>query len=289
MRSEDMTPVRRGRFRTSSGFEAMRITVGFIIGLLCSHFIGMTSAWGAESLVIASSPSVKSAVEALGRAYEARHPEVRVLVYVDNGLDLRRAIATMENRGAYFIGSGPIHLIAPGGDELIARLEQKYYVLPGTSTTYGEARLVLIVPEALVEAPESFEALASRSLRIAVADPTLTVLGRLTQAFLKATGLEESLKGRLDVGSDARGVLDHVLSGQADAGIVLGPEAYEERERIRVVAVAGEVGYTAPVHSMAMERFCPDRKLCIDFLAFLRTPEAQQALKQVGYVPPSVK
>jgi molybdate transport system substrate-binding protein len=37
---------------------------------------------------------------------------------------------------------------------------------------------------------------------------------------------------------------------------------------------------------MAMERYCPDRKLCADFLAFIRTSEAQAALKQVGYVPP---
>jgi molybdate transport system substrate-binding protein len=286
-----MTRVRRGRFRTSSGFETVIFKLLFTIGLVLNHFIVTSSGWGAELLVIAASPSVKSAVEALGRAYETGHPEVNVLVYVENGLDMRRTIASMENSmvGQYFIGTGPIHLIAPGGDELITRLEQKYYVLPGTKTTYGEARLVLVVPEALVDAPESFEALANRSLRVAVADPRLTELGRLTQAFLKATGLGESLKGRLDVGSDARGLLDHVLSGQADAGIVLGPQAYEERERVRIVAVAQQVGYTAPVHSMAMERYCPDRKLCTDFLLFIRTPEAQQALKQVGYAPPTVK
>jgi molybdate transport system substrate-binding protein len=261
-----------------------------LVLILCVLHGAATTVGADEPLVIAASPSVKSAVEALGRAYESRRPEVRVKIYLDRGLDLRRTIAAMENSltGQYSVGAGPIHVVAPGGDELIVRLEQKYYVLPGTTSTYGEARLVLVVPEALVEAPRSFEALAESRMRVAVADPDLTELGRLTQGFLKANGLVAGLRGRLDVASDARGILDHLLSGQADAGILLAPEAYEERERVRVVAIAEQVGYLAPVHSMAMERLCPNRKLCADFLAFIRTPVAQAALKQVGYVPPTI-
>ncbi len=53
-------------------------------------------------------------------------PACRCRLYFDSGLDLRQTIAGMENSmvGQYFIGSGPINLIAPGGDELISRLEQ---------------------------------------------------------------------------------------------------------------------------------------------------------------------
>ena len=87
---------------------------------------------------------------------------MKVRLYFDSSLDLRRTIAAMENSpmGQYFIGSGPIHIIAPGGDELITRLEQKYYVLPQTRRPYATVSLVLVVPESLVDAPLSFEALA---------------------------------------------------------------------------------------------------------------------------------
>jgi molybdate transport system substrate-binding protein len=57
---------------------------------------------------------------------------------------------------------------------------------------------------------------------------------------------------------------------------------------VRVVAIAEEKGYTAPAHSMAMERYCPNRTLCTDFLAFIRSAVAQAALKRVGYSPASV-
>jgi len=239
----------------------------------------------AEPLVIATSPSVKAPVEALGRQFEASHPDVKVLVYVDNGLDMRRTIAAMENSpiGQYaLVGKGPIHLLAPGGDELIDRLQMRYYVLPGTAKAYAAEQLVLVVPEQLVEAPTSFKAMSGTVNRLAVSDPDRTVLGQQTKGLLQSLGFP----GQLDVATDARGVLDHVLSGQADAGIIFGHEAVKEQERVRVAAVAAS-GYVPTVHSMAMERYCPNRRLCEEFLAFIQSAGAQKALKDLGYAVPA--
>jgi molybdate transport system substrate-binding protein len=241
-----------------------------------------------ETFVIAGSPSLAVPLKALAEAYEAKHPDVKVLLYFDNGLDLRRTIAGMENSmvGEYFIGRGPIHLVAPGGDELIARLEMKYYVLPGTKRAYAKERLVLVVPESLAEAPGSFEELSQNAnVRVAIADPQRTNLGRQTQGVLQEFGLTDSLKGRLDIATDSRGVLDHVLSGEADMGIIFEHEAVKERERVRIVALADR-GYQPTVHSMAMERYCPNRALCEDFLAFIQTAEAQDVVRRAGYGVP---
>ncbi|CAI4031556.1 Molybdenum ABC transporter, periplasmic molybdenum-binding protein ModA (TC 3.A.1.8.1) [Nitrospira tepida] len=241
-----------------------------------------------ETFVIAGSPSLAVPLKALAEAYEAKHPNVKVLLYFDNGLDLRRTIAGMENSmvGQYFIGKGPIHLVAPGGDELITRLEQKYYVLPGTKRAYAQEHLVLVVPESLVEAPASFEELGQNGkTRVAIADAQRTKLGLQTQGVLQALDLADKLKGRLDVASDSRGVLDHVLSGEADMGIVFEHEAVKEQERVRIVARADR-GYQPIVHSMAMERYCPNRTLCEDFLAFIQTAEAQDVVRLAGYGVP---
>lgn len=240
------------------------------------------------TLVIAGSPSLAVPLKALAEAYEAKHPDVKVLLYFDNGLDLRRTIAGMENSmvGEYFIGRGPIHLVAPGGDELLARLEMKYYVLPGTKRAYAQEHLVLVVPESLVEAPASFEELGQNGkTRVAIADSERTKLGLQTQGVLQALDLADKLKGRIDVASDSRGVLDHLLSGEADVGIVFEHEAVKEQERVRIVARAHR-GYQPIVHSMAMERYCPNRALCEDFLAFIHTTEAQSVVRNAGYGVP---
>lgn len=260
-----------------------------LAGLLMWFLYVVVSAH-AEPLVIAASPGLAAPLEALGRAFEAAHPDVQVRIYFDSGLDLRRTIASMEHSmvGRYFIGKGPIHLVAPGGDELIDRLQMRYYVLPGTKRPYAAARLVLVVPESLVEAPVSFDALAQDArLRVAVADPAFTELGRHTHELFQALGIADVLKSRLDVAVDARGVLDHLLNGQADVGIIFGPDAYQEHERVRVVAVAPEQAARPVVHSMAMERLCPNRALCEGFLSFIQSPDAQMVLQSLGYESPA--
>ncbi|HZI51911.1 MAG TPA: molybdate ABC transporter substrate-binding protein, partial [Terriglobia bacterium] len=152
---------------------------------------------------------------------------------------------------------------------------------------YAEVPLVMVVPEALVDAPTSFESLTqNNTLRIAVGDPALTMLGQRTMQLLTTLGVWEAVQHRLDRASDVRSVLDHVLNGGADVGIVSGPDAVHESQRIRVVAVS-ERGIIPPViHSMAMERYCPNPALCKEFLSFIQSDEAQRELQRLGYTSP---
>ncbi len=242
----------------------------------------------AGQLVIAASPTVSGPIEALSRQFEQTHPTVQVKIYYNSGLALRQTVATIENRGGYFRDTGPIHLLAPGGDELIARLQHKHYVLPGTAVPYASVPLVLVVPEALVEAPASFDALLHQAnLRVAMADPELTTLGQQTMQLLRAVGFAGSLGKRFDVASDAASVLDHLLHGKADVAIVYGPDAVREREHVRIVATASDQLSAPTVHSIATLRSCPDRPLCEQFLEFVRTADAQAVIARLGYQPVS--
>jgi len=264
-----------------------RLLSVLLVGTVLAVCAGVSH--GAESLVIAASPSLSAPLRALGQAFERSHPDVKVQLHFASGLELRQMIATMQNRhgNKYFIGSGPIHLIAPGGDEVITRLETRNYVLPESRTSYATASLVLVVPESLVEAPGSFEALAKDvKLRIAVADPSLTVLGKKTEALLRALGGVEPWNGRLDIATDAKAVLDHLMNGQADAAIILGPDAVRESSRVRIAAEAPSHLDQPVTYSMAAERFCPNRGLCKDFLQFARSREAETILKGLGYGVP---
>ena len=239
----------------------------------------------ARVLVIATSPSVEEAMAQLGRAFEASHPDVRVQLSLDTSLDLRRTVAAMESQGKFFIGSGPIHLVAPGGDEVITRMEQKYYLLPEAKALYATERLVLVAPESLSEAPESFEGLAKLStVRIAIAD-LKTRLGVETDRLLSALGLKSAEGKRIDLANDQAGIIDHVLSGQADVGIMFGQDAVRVQQRLRVVAAAPTGLYQPIPHSISMERYCPDRPLCEEFLRFVTSPDGQSVLKRLGYGP----
>ena len=259
--------------------------IGAVLSVACVFL--WSHAIAAESFVILASPSLKGVLERLGNGFEQAHPDVRVRLSFGSGLTLRQTIAGMENSmvGQYFIGKGPIHLVAPGGDEVITRLEQRYYILPDGRRPYAVDQLVVVVPESLVEAPDSLEAISGGTTRLAIADPSRTRLGTQTRDMLQALGVRESLKGRLDMATDSHGVIDHVLGGQADAGIIYGHEAAKEQDRLRVVAIITK-GYTQTVHSMAMERYCPNRPLCEEFLFFIQSPDGQVIVRGAGYGVP---
>ncbi len=268
---------------TMRWISAVTVSVCVVAGVSCMPVQSpVRDAQAMRVLVIATSPSVEAAIAQLGRVFEASRPDVRVQLSVDTSLDLRRTIAAMENRGNSFIGSGPIHLVAPGGDEVITRMEQKYYLLPEAKVRYATEQLVLVAPESLSEAPESFEALGRmESIRIAVADRT-TRLGVETDRVLAALRLKEK---QLDLASDQSGILDHVLSGQADVGVMFGQDAVKFEQRVRIVATAPAGLYKPIPHSMSMERYCPDRPLCEEFLQFAISPDGQAVLKRLGYGP----
>lgn len=248
----------------------------------------VSAAFAMEQLVIAASPSVKVPLEALAHAFEERHPEVRVRIRYDSGLGLRQSIAAIQSSGRYFIGSGPVHLIAPASNELLDRLERRSYILPGTRTAYASVPLVLVVPESFVDAPRSFAALAEdRTRRLSIADPDVSELGLRTQSFLQATGLFGDFSDRLDMSQDAKGVIDHVLNGAADAGLVFASDAAREPLRIRIVARSTDEVHRPIVYSVAMDRYCANRSLCQAFLAFTQTAEAETTLKPLGYGLPT--
>lgn len=276
--------------KQDSDWRVIRGILSLVVMFLVVFSTKSAEAGASEPFVIAASPSLRGVLERLGSGFEGTHPAVRVRLYFDSGLDLRRTIAGMENSmvGQYFIGSGPINVIAPGGDELITRLEGKYYVLPDGKRPYAAEQLVIVVPESLVEAPDSLEAISRGRSRLAVADRTRTRLGSQTDDMLRTLALYESLKGRLDVATDSHGVIDHVLSGEADAGIIYGHEAVRQQERLRVVAVLRK-GYQPIVHSMAMERYCPNRQLCEEFLSYIQSEEGQALVRQAGYAVPGEK
>ncbi len=273
---------------SDSDWSVTRAVLCCAIVSLVAFSMGSIQADASEPFVIAASPTLRGLLERLGSGFEQTHPDVRVKLYFGSGLDVRQTIAAMENSmvGQYFIGSGPLHLVAPGGDEVLSRLEMKYYVLPGTQRPYAMDQLVVVVPESLVEAPESLEAIRRGTTRLAVADASRTLLGTQTGHMLRTSGLDEALTGRLDVAIDSHGVIDHVLSGQADAGIIYGDQAVTLQERLRTVVVIDK-GYTPTMHSMAMERYCPNRRLCEEFLGYIQSAEGQAIVRQAGYAIPA--
>jgi len=66
-----------------------------MLSVALASFVGLCAqgtVFAKEPLVIAASPSLSVPLEALGRAFETTHPDVKVMLYFDDGLDIRERL-----------------------------------------------------------------------------------------------------------------------------------------------------------------------------------------------------
>lgn len=69
--------------------HVVRAFLSVALFLAVPSWFGIGQAGAAESFVIAASPSLKGLLERLGSGFEHTHPNVRVKLYFDSGLQLR--------------------------------------------------------------------------------------------------------------------------------------------------------------------------------------------------------
>ena len=268
--------------------KSVQLNLCRIVCLLLAVFFIAHRSLAAEQLVVAVSPQVREPIAVIAKEFERRNPDVTMQLHIALAFDLRQTIASIQNAPPRLLGQSPIHLLAPGDDELLTRMAQKKYVVPESVTTYVTVPLVLVATESLVDVPSSFAALGSAgsSWRVAVADPATTSLGRETTLLFESMGLAQVLRTRIDVTQDELDVVDHMLNGLSHVGVMTGPQAHRLQPRVRIVATASTNGYQPIRHSLAMLESCPRRVLCESFLASIGTPEVQAALAGLGYGRP---
>ena len=241
----------------------------------------------AEPLIILASPRLEKPLVALAESFESTHADVHVKILLDSGLGLRGTIARLQNAGLYGIESGIVHIVAPADQQLIDRLEDRYYVLPGTRRPFATARLVLVASaDGPAPLPSVQELSTATAVRIVVADPEVSELGHKTKSALDQLQWSSAATDRLIVGHDVRGVLDRIIHGKAEVGILFEHQAVAAGPSVKIIAQLPEEAAPPIVYAMAMERFCPNRPLCRSFLDFSQSPEARKLLARLGYSAP---
>src|SRR5688572_23093973 len=72
----------------------LAVSLSAVIGL-AFNLGSVTTSTAKENLIIAASPSLAAPLEALGREFEAKRPDVQVRIFYDTGLSMRQTIAAM--------------------------------------------------------------------------------------------------------------------------------------------------------------------------------------------------
>jgi molybdate transport system substrate-binding protein len=239
----------------------------FPLSLLIALLLALPGLASAQALRIAAAASLSEAFKGIAQRFEALHPGVALSVeFGASGQLLQRAA-----------GGAPFDVLASADEQGLRQAAPQLQA--GSAQVFAHNALVLVAPigSEAVNAPADL----LRVARIAIGNPATVPVGRYAQQALNSFGLWEPLQQRLRLAADARQVLDWLLRGEVDAGLVYRSDALRHVARLRVVT---ELGGHEPIrYATAVLQRSRQPALAAQFVAFLHSAEARAILRRNGF------
>ena len=231
-----------------------------------------------QTLAIAAAANLKTALEVLGPAFEARHPGAKLQV----SLGASGSLVAQIQQGA------PFDVFLAADAEFPARLVAAG-LASGSSFPYATGRLVLWVRQDLGLAPskDGLRVLLNPAVkRVSLGNPALAPFGRSAETALKAAGLCEAVQAKLVFGENIAQAAQYLQAGAAEAGFISSPQALAP-------VLAEGLAWTVPQELYPVQKQCgvllkrsTQPVLAAAFQAYLLSPEAQATLARLGYGAP---
>lgn len=262
------------RFRKRGGFP-MRWKFLILAGVLAAAAFGSAhpaigAAPGGEILVSAA-VSLKNAFEELGTAYQNR-----------TGMRVRFNFAASGLLQKQIEAGAPVDVFASASAKQMDALEAQELMQPGSRRNFARNVLVLITPAD--SGLRSFADLARPGIaRIAIGNPKTVPAGQYAAETLRHLKLWPMLQSRTVYAENVRQVLDYVVRGEADAGMVYASDVAVAAGRIRVAAHAPRGAHAAIVYPAAVVRGSANRAAAGSFMDLLLSPAGQAILAKHGF------
>ncbi len=240
-------------------------------------------AWGATSagaqtpqtLTVSAAASLTNVLKTLGAQYEARHPGVKLQYNFAASGVLIQQIA----QGA------PVDVFISADEETMTRGIHQKLLDAATRRDIASNQVVLIVPSSGAVALGGVAGLKAEAVkRIAIGKLATVPVGRYTQQALNATKLWGALEPKFVYADSVRQVLDYVARGEVEAGFVYATDAAVMPDKVKIVQRVD--GHDPVRYPAALTTESKQKAAAADFLAYLLSAPAQDALGQAGFGKP---
>ncbi len=163
------------------------------------------------------------------------------------------------------------------------------FVLQGSRVDLLANSVVLIAPKGMrPKGVTSFKDLGGAgSVSLIVIANADVPAGQYAEEIFKHLHLWDSLKSerKLSFASNVREVLAQVANAAADCGVVYRTDA-ASTHKVEVIASAPKGSHRPIVYPAAVLKTSKNPKMAMNFITFLRTPQAQGVFKKHGFTQP---
>lgn len=224
-----------------------------------------------QELIVSAAVSLRDAFGEIGKLYEQRTGR-RVLFNFGASGALQRQLES----------GAPSDLFASAALKQMDELADKKLIVMESRRNFAHNTMVLITPHDSKLDITSFAGLADAKVeKIAIGNPKTVPAGEYAQQLLN--NLSPQLEGRLIYGEDVRQVLDYVVRGEVDAGIVYASDVRTVEGRVRVAARADESLHKPILYPIAIVRDSRRQAAARGFIELVMDAEGQSILRRNGF------
>lgn len=227
-----------------------------------------------EIVTISAAVSLKDAFTEIGELYKARSGGTVQFNFGASGV-LQQQI---EN-------GAPVDVFASAGEKQMDNLSETQLIDAESRRDLARNSLVLIVPQPATVALSSFADLANPNVKkIAVGNPKTVPAGQYASEALGNMGLEGKVAGKLILAENVRQVLDYVVRGEVDAGIVYSTDARQAGSKVSVVATADESTHSPIRYPIALIGGSKNKDAGRRFIELVLSEDGQKVLQKYGFI-----
>jgi molybdate transport system substrate-binding protein len=255
----------------------MSLPLSGALGALLAALAFAAGTAGAANVTVFAAASLKEAMDAQARAFEAQTGDKVVVAYAGSN-----ALARQIEAGA------PADLFISADLEWMDYVDQRKLLVPGTRADLLRNALVLVAPAAsrvmLKIAPGFALAPALGDGRLALANPDSVPAGKYARSALESLGAWTSVEKRVARAENVRAALAFVAKGEAPLGIVYETDARAD-PAVRIVDAFPASSHPPIVYPAALVASgkSTSAKALLDFL---RSPQAAQTWRKFGFATP---
>jgi molybdate transport system substrate-binding protein len=228
---------------------------------------------GGGNITVSAAVSLKDAFTEIGKLYESKTGNTVSFNFGASGA-LQRQIET----------GAPVDLFASAGERQMDELARKNLIDKSSRRDFARNRIVLVGPKDSKIPLSFFSDLTKDEVKkIAVGNPKTVPAGQYTEQTFNNLNLNEKLAPKLIFAEDVRQVLDYVVRGEVDAGVVYATDARIAGEKVRLIATAEENTHDPIRYPLAVVKDSAKKKTAREFAELVSGAEGQKILQKYGF------
>jgi molybdate transport system substrate-binding protein len=232
------------------------------------------SAHPKRELLVSAAISLKSAFEEIGAIYE-KQTGVRVRFNLGASGLLQKQIEA----------GAPVDIFASAAEKQMDELQAKGLIESKTRHAFARNALVLVVPKGSKTDLHSFKDLVRPEItRIAIGNPKTVPAGQYAQEVFMNLQLWDTLQSRFVLAENARQVLEYVIRGEVEAGIVYASDMSIANGKAVLAAQAPETTYRPILYPIAAVEGTTQLEDARRFIDLTLSKTGQSVLEKYGFI-----